>query len=170
MLFITAIAPLQVFQCFYFFPSQMWGQEMHALFKVYDTLSLYRDTMMFYLPFLGMLTIICLFSASTILPLLSELRRLLPKLYLCWAFSCTFAYGLDSEFLFLHQNFLFPLVSLFLCFHSVWKSFLPPALLPTWISKFLPKIHAMKPFKSICSFFPLSTVPALSGNFLLCWK
>lgn len=83
MLFITAIAPLQVFQCFYFFPSQMWGQEMHALFKVYDTLSLYRGTMMFYLPFLGMLTIICLFSASTILPLLSELRRLLPKLYLC---------------------------------------------------------------------------------------
>lgn len=100
----------------------MWGQEMHVLFKVYDTLPLYRGTMMFYLPFLGMLSIIWLFSTATILPLLSELHTLLPKLYLCWAFSCTFACGLDS--LFLHQNFLFPLVSLFLCFHCVWVSFL----------------------------------------------
>lgn len=137
-----------------------------------DTLHLYWRIMMFYMPFLSMSIIINLFlTASTILLLCSGFRMLLPKLYLCWVFPLHFClWSGPWQLLLLRQNFLFPLASPFLCFYHIWKSFLPPVLLSTLISKFLPKIHTTKPFKSFCLFYSLSSVPALSGNFLLCWK
>lgn len=115
---------------FFFFFFQMWGQELHVVFKV--GYALFRDITLFYKPFLGLPIITnSLLTASILLPL-SELCTLLPKLHLCWAFLMHFC--LWSGLWVTLASPEFPFSSCFSLFYAsavIWK--LPSSIASTYL-------------------------------------
>lgn len=170
---ITAVVLLQLFSSpvSSFSPNLGFRTVCSACALCRITLHSYRDILMFYVPFLSIICLLLLFHFWQ-LPLycfyFQGSAHCCPS---CICASCILVCDLDPD-----SYSCFTWIFLFLFFLPFYastiseKAFFLQCSYPPWSLNFCQRVILQSPSKASALFFPLSSLPALSGNFLLCWK